>query len=75
MVVDFSVWTDSNTVAATFSTAIAAADLTIPSGGAALTVYAPVDVPPSTQQEEKRDSMDILSTRASLSHRVLLSPT
>eukprot|EP01046_Picozoa_sp_COSAG06_P093155 COSAG06_NODE_39351_length_413_cov_1.786624_1_plen_70_part_10 len=35
MVVDFSVWADSEAVAASFSTAITPAALTIPSGGAA----------------------------------------
>ena len=68
VVIDFSVWTDSNAVAATFPTAIAAADLTIPSGGGAPTVYPQVDLTRSAQQEEKEDIMAILSTRVSASH-------
>lgn len=75
VVVDFSVWTDSNTLAETFSTAIATADLTIASSGAAPTVHVPqVDVAPSTKQQENGDDMNILSTRTSLLQCVLKCP-
>ena len=70
MVVDFSVWTESEAVAASFATAITPAALTIPSGGAAPAIsseHIVISPPAGSEQEEERGDSTTLGTHAAIS--------
>ena len=67
VIVDFSVWTESTTVATTFATAITPAALMLSSSGSSPIVAVNKWVPPSSEAEEEGDGINIISTRSTAS--------